>query len=667
MPVFELEGPDGKSYEVEAPSAEAALGAFKKFSGPKTGALSAGLQGLGQGLSFGFSDEIEGGVRGGIDALTSGKPFSDAYSERVGAARERQNKAASDNPLAYYGGEIGGAIALPGGLTRLGIRGTARAANAGLGARTAASVREGAAYGAAFGTGHGEGLEGKVSGAAVGGVTGGAIGAAVPGVVDAGSSLWRALVSRPIRTAAQPAAVGNEKLAEALLRDRIPGGQPQNLPAALQTVQQRLATARAGGKPEMMLADMGGENTRNLLRSAANMPSTGAQRLNRRLDVRQSNQWRRIERDMTRALGNPDDYANAVGDVIARRSQQASQDFGRAMAVDVPMSQPLRAVLARPAMQTIMRNVQASLANEGQAIGRETRMQALHRLKVELDNQIGQARRAQTMGNDRTAGMDARTLQILKNDLLRTIDNPAYRRALDNFAGESALASAAEDGFENALKMHVEEIGPMLARMSAGEQEMWRLGASRALAGRIRDGNQLRDRTESIFSSPDMGLRLRAIIPDARARREFQRGLVQEARMADTRKAVQGNSTTAKQLAQGQEAGQEVAAVSAVTNAFSGRFEPLMRWLGRQANAFSGLTPSSANAIIDAAMTQGGQQVPQALQTALQEAARRPELRAMLVRRMLASSSAAASPGAPPPLVGGIGPRYEDGNLRPGQ
>jgi hypothetical protein len=34
MPMFELQGPDGKTYEVEAPSADAAVGAFKQFSAP---------------------------------------------------------------------------------------------------------------------------------------------------------------------------------------------------------------------------------------------------------------------------------------------------------------------------------------------------------------------------------------------------------------------------------------------------------------------------------------------------------------------------------------------------------------------------------------------------------------------------------------------------------
>jgi hypothetical protein len=56
MPMFELQGPDGKTYDVEAPSADAAVGAFKQFSAPQAPAVdtltdvakSAGI-GLAQG------------------------------------------------------------------------------------------------------------------------------------------------------------------------------------------------------------------------------------------------------------------------------------------------------------------------------------------------------------------------------------------------------------------------------------------------------------------------------------------------------------------------------------------------------------------------------------------------------------------------------------------
>jgi predicted GNAT family acetyltransferase len=41
MPTFELQGLDGKTYEVEAPSADAAVGAFKQFSAPQAPAAPA--------------------------------------------------------------------------------------------------------------------------------------------------------------------------------------------------------------------------------------------------------------------------------------------------------------------------------------------------------------------------------------------------------------------------------------------------------------------------------------------------------------------------------------------------------------------------------------------------------------------------------------------------
>lgn len=647
MARFRITSPDGATYEITAPEGASEQDvmsyAQKQISSApgreKTGALSAAAQGVGQGMTFGFSDEIEGAVRGGVDALTSDKTFSDAYGERVGAARERQSNAAEDNPAAFYGGEIGSALLVPGGLARAGIRGaTARAADLGLGARSAAAAREGAAYGAAYGTGTAEGgIPERVAGAVGGALTGGAIGAAVPGAVDLGGALLRR-GTQPFRGYTNPEGVASEKMAEALARDMGSSGAPRDIAAAGNRLDVR--GQAAADNPNMMLADLGGENTRRLLRQAGDMPNDNVQRFNRRLDQRQAFQPARIERDMSRALGNPDEYAETVGDVIQRRGQQAARDFDEALAVDVPMTPQLSAVLQRPAVRTLLGNVEASLANEGQAIGRQTRMQAIHRLKVEIDNQIGQAQRARAMGNDRTAGMDARTLTILKRDLLAAVDNPAYRQALDNFAGESALTNAAEDGFENALRMHTEEIAPNLHRMTAGEQEMWRLGAARALAGRLRQGNVTRDRTENLFSSPDMQRRLEAIFPDRNSRREFQRTLVQEARMADTRKAVQGGSKTSQNLTTADEAGAPGRAVTAAGQIARGNvLDPVMTALGRAGNRFSGITPGSANAMLEIGMRPAAQGMDPRVFNAMARAQLLPEQRAHVARGLVAGSA----------------------------
>lgn len=610
-----------------------------------TGAGSAALQGVGQGLTFGFSDEIEGAVRGAYDAVTSDKSFSDAYADRRDAARERLDRAAEDQPLAYYGGEIGSALAVPAGVARLGIRGAvAGAAGKGIGARTVAGAKEGAAYGAAYGTGTAEGgLGERAMGAAQGGALGGVIGAAVPGVIDAGAAVWQRGIANPVRGYTNPRQVASEKLGEAMARD-LAG---QSSTGRDMSRAQRRFDARANAMatdPNAMAVDIGGQNTRRLVRQAQNMPNDNVQRFNARLDQRQNSQWRRIESGLKGALGSPDDYARTLTSIIARRSGQAKQDFANALAVEVPMTPQLESVLQRPAVQSLMRNVEANMANEGQSLAGETTMGALHRLKVELDNEIGRAKRAQAMGNDRTAGMDARTLTILKKDLLGAVDNPSYRNALDNFAGDSALAGAAEDGFESALRMQPEEIAPHLKSMATSEQDMWRLGAARALAGRIRKANKTSDRTENIFSSPDMEMRLKAIFPDQRSLREFQRLLVREARKADTRKAVQGGSATDTNTTTSAEAEAPAALGNAMFQAARGDIlGPTMMFLGRAKNRVSGFTPQTANAMLEMAMRHPSQGMDPLVHNAMARAAGYSERRAKAIPPMLAGAMSYAN------------------------
>jgi hypothetical protein len=393
----------------------------------------------------------------------------------------------------------------------------------------------------------------------------------------------------------------------------------------------------------MMLADVGGENTRNLLRSATNQQSTGSERLRKTLDTRQGGQWARIERDIADTLADPREFSASVADIVTRRTAASNINFPEALAIETPMTPQLNSVLQRPTMQQVVGLAERRLADEGQNIGLETRTAALHRAKVEIDKQLGASRRAEQMGNNPGAGMDTRTLTILKRDLLNAMDNPTYRRALNSHAGESALVNAAEDGFERAMTMQTEEIGQTLRGLTTqAEREMWRLGAARALAGKIRQGNVTRDRTESIFSSPDMQTRLRAVMPDQRSYREFQRSLVLEAKMADTRKAVQGGSTTAKQLAQADEAGQPMRMAVGVAQAATGRLEPALNLLGRTAQRFSGITPATANEIITAAMERDPVAVRRALQLALRTAGNASAARAQVAQEIMAGATSAS-------------------------
>lgn len=608
MAKYRITGPDGGTFEVTAPndaSPEDVMAYVQKSAPatktPKVGMLESAGRGALQGASLGFSDEIWGGVKGGYDTLANGGSFVDNYSHVRDETRAANQRASDANPGSYLAGEIAGGVVGPigvgGAATRLGIRGGETLAARSLASRVGRGSAVGAGYGAAYGLGTSEGAPiTQLTDAAKGAAGGAVLGAAAPPVVDAAAAIG-SRVALPLRGILSPASVGREKLTEALMRDRIPDGRVNhNVMEALAT---KLGNARAA-HPDMMLADMGGENTRNLMRSAANMASSGAQRLNRSLDNRQAGQWRRIERSMSRGLGNPSEYSASLDQIVAMRDAASKPLFDAAMLVPIKPDQQLIEVMQRPGMQSILKRTADKLRDEGIDMERQPPMVLFHRAKMEIDKAINEVKRGQA----NTQNWDVRTLTRMKHDLLNAIPNPTYKQALKVSAGENALKNAAEDGFDEALKIPTEDLAKRVRSLSSdSERDMYRLGAARALAGKIRAGNVMRDRTENVFSSPDIQLRMKAIFPSHGALREFQRDLILEAKKADTRKAVQGNSTTAKQLAQGNEAGQPAAALQMAANAGSGNLAPLLAYLSRQAQRFSGLTPRSANAIIEAGMS----------------------------------------------------------------
>ena len=128
--------------------------------------VGAGISGLADGLTFGFSDEIQSGLNAvlPLDRLTrpetasmwdEGSSFKDAYNKNLEMKRARDKYDEQENFGLRMGGQIPGAIAMgigTGGAST-GLRG------AGL------AVGEGAAYG--FGSGEG-GVQNRATGAAVG-------------------------------------------------------------------------------------------------------------------------------------------------------------------------------------------------------------------------------------------------------------------------------------------------------------------------------------------------------------------------------------------------------------------------------------------------------------------------------------------------------------------
>jgi hypothetical protein len=644
---IEVEGPDGTIIEFpDGTATDVMKGVMaKRYSqAPResVGTVPAALEGLAQGVTFGFADEIEGGARALYGKLTGDqRPIGDLYSEGVAKPRGRAKDAALTNPWAFYAGEIGGGLAVPGGLAKLGVSGPlARSAGQSLGRRTLAAAKEGAAYGGAYGAGKSEG--GPINMAkdtAIGMGTGAAIGSFIPSAVDVAGAVGTKLAA-PFRGAMNPKGFAAEKFGEAVARDVADDvGGAGRLAARFQNMVDENPSARA--------MDAGGENVRSLMRSAANMPNPARESARRFVDARQSGQHVRIADELERSIsGQPRNFYAAIDDQVSKMEDIGAKAIQPALQRETPMTPALKRVFERPTMKELHTLVARKLADEDKPIGLMTRTEMIHRMKMELDDQIGMAARAEKMGNTPQAGWDKRTLVILKNDLLNAVDNPAYKAGLKRYAGEARLKSAAENGLDDFNKLSPEEIAKTIRSLDTeAERQIYRMGAARAIIDRVRKDNANRDRTDGVFSSPEMQMKLRAIFPSQKQYREFQKQLVIEAKMADSRKALQGNSTTAKQHAEGAEAGKTAGMVVSAMNAASGRLAPALDLMAQGYNRFSGLTPKVANELLRIGMSQNPSSSNALLQTSIEQARRMPAQRAAAGRAAIGAGASGATQG----------------------
>lgn len=147
-----------------------------------------GLQAFGSAFgdtaSFGFGDEIKGGLAG-LGAMASGGDFKKTYDTSTALSRETLKDAWDNHAGAALAGTFAGAF-VPGMPAGALVR-----AGAGVGGRLARAAIAGGAAGGLSGIGAGTDLESRVQGGVVGGVAGSALGA---GVQKVGEKLGNAAI-----------------------------------------------------------------------------------------------------------------------------------------------------------------------------------------------------------------------------------------------------------------------------------------------------------------------------------------------------------------------------------------------------------------------------------------------------------------------------------------
>jgi hypothetical protein len=557
-----------------------------------------------QGASLGSSDEITSAlmtpVEMAVNAVSGNGPVNPAEVYAQNKARFDRDKALYEeqNPKTAVAAELAGGL----------MTGSAGAKFVAAAPSIAGKALRSGVVGAGVGGTQGFlGTDGtladRAEGAAQGAAWGGALGAALPPVFATSRALLRGATA-PIRSLANPETFAAQKVAEALQRDKL---SPERVATRLSNNLAR--------KGDLAVADVAGDNTSNLLRAASNVPSEARRGLTQQLEYRQDKQLPRLQDDIANALGDHSQFVQTTEQLVATRKAAAKPMFDKAFQTPTPYSFELEKVLNRPLTKQLVQRARIAAKNRGEDFkglliqqgpnGRATSIrvidtEGLHRVKMMVDELINGLKRGEETG---IKNVNLRDLTILKHDLLGAMDNPSYKSALKQYAGDSAMVGALDSGFEEGLKMAPDQIKSTLANLSPPEARLWRMGFSRAIADSLRDTGRSGANRSELLASPKLITRINAAIEDDAARRELMQAIQLERRMSRTRNAVQGNSTTARQLAEGQEAGVEAQDAQDIMRA-AGQLSrgdflgAAISYLGRAKNYATGLRPEVADEMI---------------------------------------------------------------------
>lgn len=545
-------------------------------SKPDRGVVDATARGVAQGFTANFSDEIRGLVEASganpddpasLTKLISGALKywgGDAEAKKTyetATARERDlNKTAHEqHPYASLAGEVGGAVLLPLG---------AGAQAATLPGRVAAGSVTGAVLGGAGGVGEGQGVADSLGRGAVGAAAGGVLGAAAPAAIEG--------VVRGARAVAQPIAnavrgvrnVDDEaarRVATSIQRDaRADPGAVNRL-----TPQEFGASVQSGGPATIM--DMGGDTTRALARSAANTSPEGRGALNRPINDRYEGQAIRVNDWLRSTFHYPN--ADAQSAALADTARNVNRgNYARAMRDgDREIFSPeLDRLMGSPAVVDAMRRASQSGKDRAITQGLGAMRQGVtvengvvnftrgrngaptypnlafwDATKKELDDAASSAARAGRNGEAGVVGDLARTL---RTELDAAV--PTYAQARAGAAHFFGAQDALEAG-QNfvARNMRPADARRALADMSPTERQLFQDGFVSRFTETLNQVGDRRSVLNKIAESPSAREKLNIALGPQRAQ-ELEAGLRVEGVMDLARGAVQGNSSTARQLAE---------------------------------------------------------------------------------------------------------------------
>lgn len=567
MPTYSIDGPDGKTYSIDGPDGATRDQVIAKIKEKQQAVKPVGVGDMAREFAEGVP--IIGGLLNKANAATyaaaaplapgdSTVSHADTFGKRYDENLERENKRDSDfeeqHPVASTAAGVAGGVA-----STLPLAATAAGAKVlGLGGSTLGSqMLRGAASGAGINA-----ADALVRGGnpLIAGTVGAVAGGAAEPVARAAGAIAEPIVNT-VRGVINPSGEASRRVAGAASRDLSTG--------TTGLTAQEFGNAKNAGQP-VTLMETGGETTRALARSAANTSPEGRAVLDRTINNRFETQSDRL----TGWLQSTFHFPNAVAqqeaiEETAKTANNAAYKKAMQEGSEGLWSPELERLAGSDAVASAMQNASKSAKDEA-IVGGHGAMNP--KITFTQDGRMQFTKGSSgvpTYPNLQFWDLTRRELSDAATAAYKAGRNTEGRR-LTNFSqamnaeldrmvpsyAEARSGAARFFGAENALeagqkfvtaKMGNEEGRRALAKMGPLEKQLFQDGFVDAFVRQVREGGDRRSIMNTVAASDAARERLAIALGPDKAK-ELEAMLHVEGVMDLARNAVQGNSTTARQL-----------------------------------------------------------------------------------------------------------------------
>lgn len=306
--------------------------------------------------------------------------------------------------------------------------------------------------------------------------------------------------------------------------------------------------------PWATLGDVGGQGARDLSETFAQVPGKARTAATKVFKVRAAARGRRLREGIKQVLSS-EDLDTTVAQIAKARNAEALPHLETALTHGTVKSPTVVNLVTRQKLlKKFVKQAQGDLS-----LGpvKPTDMRLVHQAYVKLNERIRSLEAART-----PAAKEIRELLKLRSmkSRFRTAlvkEIPEYGQYLEKYASGASLKSAAELGstFE---KFNARGIRNWMKDASQQEQEMFVIGAARALKDKVSKTINTGGSPKALFGSDELRSRMRALFPNnsegQKQFREFRKLIVeQETPFIELERQAMGGSPTARRLAQQQQ------------------------------------------------------------------------------------------------------------------